>query len=127
VSGVVGACEIRAGVPQYHVQSRETRRHRPATRAVRRCARRRREKGTPMLSLATDIPDNAVAIVVISLSMLVAIIAIAIGAPTSACVKNRKQREQTKREIAAYVAEGSITPEEGTRMIAAAEKGQSRG
>ena len=80
-----------------------------------------------MLSLATDIPDNAVAIVVISLSMLVAIIAIAIGAPTSACVKNRKQREQTKREIAAYVAEGSITPEEGTRMIAAAEKGQSRG
>ncbi len=30
-----------------------------------------------------------------------------------------KEREQTKREIAAYVAEGSMTPEEGERLLAA--------
>ena len=28
-----------------------------------------------------------------------------------------KQREQTKREIAAYIAEGSMTPEQGERII----------
>lgn len=30
-----------------------------------------------------------------------------------------RAREQTKREIAAYVAEGSMTPEEGERLIKA--------
>lgn len=31
-------------------------------------------------------------------------------------------RERTKREIAAYVAEGSITPDQAERIIAAGEK-----
>jgi len=31
-----------------------------------------------------------------------------------------KERETTKREIAAYVAEGSMTPEQAERLIAAA-------
>ncbi|MEQ9617395.1 MAG: hypothetical protein RLN60_05105 [Phycisphaerales bacterium] len=30
-----------------------------------------------------------------------------------------RQREKTKREIAAYIAEGSMTPEEGERLIRA--------
>lgn len=30
-----------------------------------------------------------------------------------------RQREQTKREIAAYIAEGSMTPEQGERLIKA--------
>jgi len=30
-----------------------------------------------------------------------------------------KQREATRREIAAYVAEGSMTPEEGERLLRA--------
>ena len=30
-----------------------------------------------------------------------------------------RQREQTKREIAAYIAEGSMTPEQGERIIKA--------
>ncbi len=30
-----------------------------------------------------------------------------------------RSREQTKREIAAYIAEGSMTPEEGERLIRA--------
>ena len=31
-------------------------------------------------------------------------------------------RERTKREIAAYIAEGSMTPEQGERLIRAEEK-----
>ncbi|MEL6329616.1 MAG: hypothetical protein AAFR38_08140 [Planctomycetota bacterium] len=31
-------------------------------------------------------------------------------------------RERTKREIAAYIAEGSMTPEQGERLIRADEK-----
>lgn len=30
-----------------------------------------------------------------------------------------KDREQSRREIAAYVAEGSMTPEDGARLLAA--------
>ena len=30
-----------------------------------------------------------------------------------------KEREQTKREVAAYVAEGSMTPEQGERLLGA--------
>ena len=30
-----------------------------------------------------------------------------------------KQREQSRREIAAYVAEGSMTPDDGAKLIAA--------
>lgn len=33
-----------------------------------------------------------------------------------------RQREQSRREIAAYVAEGSMTAEEGERLIAAGER-----
>ncbi|MDF1870011.1 MAG: hypothetical protein P1U30_06435 [Phycisphaerales bacterium] len=36
-----------------------------------------------------------------------------------------KEREQTKREVAAYVAEGSMTPEQGERLIAAGKKSSS--
>lgn len=32
-----------------------------------------------------------------------------------------RQREQSRREIAAYVAEGSMTPEEGERLLRAGE------
>jgi hypothetical protein len=32
------------------------------------------------------------------------------------------ERERTRREIAAYVAEGTMTPEHGERLMAAGEK-----
>ncbi len=38
-----------------------------------------------------------------------------------ASLKAVREREETKREIAAYVAEGSITPEEGARLIDSGE------
>ncbi len=34
-------------------------------------------------------------------------------------------RERTKREIAAYIAEGSMTPEQGERLIKAGKRGRS--
>ncbi|HHN77287.1 MAG TPA: hypothetical protein ENK11_01255 [Phycisphaerales bacterium] len=33
-----------------------------------------------------------------------------------------REREQSRREIAAYVAEGSMTPEEGERLLNAGEE-----
>lgn len=32
-----------------------------------------------------------------------------------------KQREESRREIAAYIAEGSMSPEQGERLMAAGE------
>jgi len=44
-------------------------------------------------------------------------------------VYQTRERERTKREVAAYVAEGSMTPDEGERLIKADmpvwEKGRS--
>lgn len=34
-------------------------------------------------------------------------------------------RERTRREIAAYIAEGSMTPEQGERLMAAGKKPES--
>lgn len=36
--------------------------------------------------------------------------------------KETKQREESRREIAAYIAEGSMTPEQGERLMQAGEK-----
>jgi hypothetical protein len=36
-----------------------------------------------------------------------------------------RQREQSRREIAAYVAEGSMTPEEGERLLRAGDTTQA--
>ena len=36
-------------------------------------------------------------------------------------------RERSRREIAAYVAEGSITPEQGERLLGADASGRSAG
>jgi len=35
--------------------------------------------------------------------------------------KHTKQREQSRREIAAYIAEGSMTPADGERILKAGE------
>jgi hypothetical protein len=48
---------------------------------------------------------------------LVAIISIIAGTIQKTVIS--KQREQSRREIAAYVAEGSMTPDDGAKLIAA--------
>lgn len=37
-----------------------------------------------------------------------------------------KQREESRREIAAYIAEGSMTAEQGERLMAAGEKADGK-
>ncbi len=37
-------------------------------------------------------------------------------------VVDRVQREQSRREIAAYIAEGTMTPEQGERLMSAGER-----
>ena len=41
-------------------------------------------------------------------------------------VQQTKAREETKREVAAYVAEGSMTAEDGARLMAAGESVKSK-
>lgn len=40
---------------------------------------------------------------------------------TTAAVLKTKAKEQSRREIAAYVAEGSMTPDEGERLMKAGD------
>jgi hypothetical protein len=66
------------------------------------------------LTLASDIGD-LVPIVIPLAGMVFALIVIVIGA-----VKGHfetRAREQTKREVAAYMAEGSITSEDAERIL----------
>ena len=44
---------------------------------------------------------------------------VAIGSGTIAGVIKSAHRERTRREIAAYIAEGSMTPEQGEKLIRA--------
>lgn len=51
---------------------------------------------------------------------LIAVIAILMGSITS--IVRVRSRERTRREIAAYIAEGSMTPEQGERLMKAGEE-----
>jgi hypothetical protein len=64
------------------------------------------------LTLATDTGEMAVAG-----GLALGFVAI-VGSFITKIVSVRS-RERTKREIAAYIAEGSITPQEGERLIRA--------
>lgn len=69
-----------------------------------------------MLTLGmTD--DTAVMAIIFGVGGLVMVIAIVFD--TGQKVLVNRQREMTKREIAAYVAEGSITPQDAERIIRA--------
>jgi hypothetical protein len=51
---------------------------------------------------------------------VIAIVAIVFGTVSS--MVRASARERTRREIAAFIAEGSMTPEQGERLMAAGEK-----
>ncbi|GAB4549613.1 MAG: hypothetical protein Tsb0013_11000 [Phycisphaerales bacterium] len=63
-------------------------------------------------------------LVLLGIGAVVIIVGIVMGVVASCEVKKRRLREETKREIAAYVAEGTIDPADGAKMIAAAERGE---
>ena len=59
--------------------------------------------------------DNFIAVTAIALGCSVGLVAIVGGTLTS--VMRTRAREQTKRELAAYVAEGTIAPENAVAML----------
>ncbi len=72
----------------------------------------------PMLAL-----DEMEVVLVIAMGMSVAVIGIIAG--TIKHVTTVKAREESRREIAAYIAEGSMSPEEGERLMRARPGGQA--
>ena len=63
--------------------------------------------------------DDVIPVIAIAAGCLIAVIAIIFGAVKS--MANTDAKEKTKRELAAYVAEGSVKPEDAVRLLAAGE------
>jgi type II secretory pathway predicted ATPase ExeA len=61
--------------------------------------------------------DTLIPFVIFTVGGLIAIVAIVFSTIKKTSVT--KQREQTRRELAAYVAEGSMTPDDAERMLKA--------
>ena len=67
------------------------------------------------LSLASISSSEMIPLVALGGGLCV--VAIAIVAGTLNSISSRKQREESRREIATYVAEGSMTPENAERIL----------
>jgi len=63
-------------------------------------------------------PGLLIPIIAVGGGLLVAIVAISFEAMRR--VSTVKEQEQSRREIAAYIAEGSMSPEDGARLMSAA-------
>lgn len=63
--------------------------------------------------------------VIFGVGGLVALMGIFFG--TIKSTGETKEREKSRREIAAYVAEGSMSPEDGERLLAAGKQGNKAG
>jgi len=72
----------------------------------------------PGLTLGSEF-EMAIPIVGIVFGCFVAVVAIVVAAVKDS--KATKQREESRREIAAYIAEGSMTAEQGERLMKAGE------
>ncbi|MBL4698047.1 MAG: hypothetical protein JKX70_04350 [Phycisphaerales bacterium] len=70
-------------------------------------------------SLANN-PGLLIPIIAIGGGFLVAIIAIVFGALQRISVNT--ERQKSLREIAAYIAEGSMTPEQGEKLLASTKQ-----
>ena len=61
--------------------------------------------------------DHVPLVIVFGVGGVLGLVGIVFG--TICSVTSERQRQQTKREVAAYLAEGSITPEDAERIIRA--------
>jgi len=68
-------------------------------------------------SLAND-PGLLIPIIATGGGLIVAVVAIVFTSIKNIAISN--EREKTRREIAAYIAEGSMTPEDGAKLLSAA-------
>jgi hypothetical protein len=71
---------------------------------------------SPFLTLGASV-EEAIPIIAIAGGLMIAALAIITGTITS--ITKTKAREESRREIAAYVAEGSMTPDDAQRIIEA--------
>jgi hypothetical protein len=74
------------------------------------------------MDLINQIVDNPV-IIIFGTGGVIAVTAILMGSLTS--IVRVRSRERTRREIAAYIAEGSMTPEQGERLMKAGEHAEA--
>lgn len=74
-----------------------------------------------MLTIAEARPEDVIPIIAVSVGGFIAILAVVGGIIRSVFVN--RSREQSRREIAAYVAEGSMTADEGERLLKAGTLG----
>jgi hypothetical protein len=61
--------------------------------------------------------DSLIPFIIFGVGGIVAVVAIVFGAIKRISINN--EREKTRREIAAYIAEGSMTPEDGIQLLKA--------
>ena len=78
----------------------------------------------PTATLA-GIDEEVIPILAISLGCGIAVIASVFGTVKEMVVKSN--REKTRREVAAYVAEGSMTPEDAERILTAGRNFEKSG
>jgi hypothetical protein len=76
---------------------------------------------TPWVELPTmlGVSDEAIAIPLGTMAFVFLIVVVVTIGRTITKTASTRQREQSRREIAAYVAEGSISPDDAVRMLAA--------
>ena len=68
--------------------------------------------------------DDVVPVIAISVGGGIAAIAVTLGILHNIVLGS--QKENSRREIAAYIAEGSMTPEEGERLLKAGEEARKK-
>ena len=76
--------------------------------------------GDDASAIITALGDNLVVAIVFGVGGVLGVLGIFFGTISSS--QNRKEREKTKRELAAYVAEGSMTPADAERILKAGEE-----
>lgn len=76
-----------------------------------------------MNTLTLGLNDNELSVIIVGMSIFGAIVIFGIVFGTLRRVLVTRQSEMTRRELAAYVAEGSITPDDAERLLKADIRG----
>lgn len=80
---------------------------------------------SPLLASSYELDGSVVAVLSVGGGILLMITLALISARKS--VLKSREREQTRRELAAYVAEGTISPDDAVRMMSVGDKSKKQG